>query len=138
MIPPANPHHIGPWTHFIWMGTYAHGFSLDTCEQCGKQVEAANSIQIHERRERLLREFRMIEVPEAERLDEMGYCDALDGCACPDCFVEEPEPDHEPRRERPDSPGLVRTGADRDREMSYEDYRELTRPEEPPGDNEDI
>ncbi len=88
-IPAAKKNCISPWTHFIMEGPrQAHGFSIDTCEQCGKQVEDANSIQIHETRAKLL-SLGCTEVQEADRLDEQGYCDALEGCACPDCFVEE-------------------------------------------------
>lgn len=89
LIPPADKRCHSPWTHFVWKGHYAHGFSLDTCEQCGKQVEGANAVQIHEPRERLLKVLHLIEV--AEELQTQGHCDALGGCACEDCYVDEPE-----------------------------------------------
>lgn len=88
LIPPANKWCRLPETHFIVEGPRkAHAFSVETCDQCGKQVEAANAVTLGEPRQRLL-SLGMIEVQEADRLDEMGYCDALNGCACPDCFVE--------------------------------------------------
>lgn len=88
LIPPANKWCRLPETHFIVEGPRkAHAFSVDTCEQCGKQVEGANAITLGEPRQRLL-SLGMIEVQPEDRLDEMGYCPALEGCACPDCYVE--------------------------------------------------
>lgn len=80
-------------------------------------------------------------------------CQDEDTAECVTDAMNRPEEDEGPdpadlaeaerrRRNRQDSPGLVRRGADRDREMSYEDYRELTREADPPDhgwmNNEDI
>ncbi len=89
LLPPANKRCQLPETHFFVEGPKkAHAFSIETCDKCGCQVEAANAITYGETRERLL-SLGMVEVQPADRLEESGYCDALEMVVCPGCYVAE-------------------------------------------------
>jgi hypothetical protein len=88
-LPAALPECKVPWSHFIMEGPRkAHAFSIEHCDKCGCEAEAANSITMHEPRMKLLSLY-MVEAGKSDWLPELGYCDALQASVCPDCFVEE-------------------------------------------------
>ena len=72
------------WTHFTKNeeGKGFHGFTIDTCEKCGKECEGANAVGFMDSRAKLLK-LGLVEIP--KRLDEMGYCDILEMVTCTDC-----------------------------------------------------
>lgn len=72
-----------PWTHFSPQsnGTFL-GFCVEECETCNKKCQAANAVNLHETRDRLL-SLGMVELPGA--LPEQWYDEESGQCKCDDC-----------------------------------------------------
>ena len=73
-----------PWSHFAPLPgkSYFLGFDVETCETCGATVQAANAINLHEPRQRLL-SLGLTEIPAP--LPEQFYNDELGQCDCESC-----------------------------------------------------
>ena len=73
-----------PWSHFAPIAgkPYFLGFDVETCETCGCQAQAANAINLHEPRERLL-SLGLVELPAL--LPEQFYDEETEQCKCEDC-----------------------------------------------------
>ncbi len=74
---------VTPWSHFTAQanGTFL-GFDVEDCETCGVKVQAANAVNLHESRERLL-SLGMVELPHA--LPEQWYDEPSGQCKCDAC-----------------------------------------------------
>ena len=75
-----------PWTHFAPLAgkSYFLGFSVEKCETCGNPAQAANAVNLHEPRARLLA-LGMVELPAL--LPEQYYSETLEQCICDDCMT---------------------------------------------------
>lgn len=72
-----------PWSHFhVAPDGRIVGFSVDTCENCDKQVQSPNAIGLGETKKRLL-SLGLVEVP--VRLPEEFYSEELGHCVCELC-----------------------------------------------------
>jgi len=76
-----------PWTHYAPTGkpNSWHAFTVDHCEVCGCEVEGANAVGLHEPECKLIR-LGMVRLE--KQLPDMGHCETLGVCTCPDCYID--------------------------------------------------
>jgi hypothetical protein len=83
----AYAKHCG-YTHFEKSdGPFLLFYSMDECEVCGCELQAANSIKVVGKVENAKRAG----LTEMRAPDEGGHCEALGLSTCPGCYVEEAE-----------------------------------------------
>ena len=75
-----------PWSHFTPLAglPYFLAFDVEKCETCGTLAQAANAINLHESRERLL-SLGLVEIPAP--LPEQYYSEKLEQCICDACMT---------------------------------------------------
>jgi len=61
-------------------------FDIETCEQCGQEVQAPNAFNLHEPEGRL---FSFGLIKKKPPTDELGYCEALGKSVCSSCWIPE-------------------------------------------------